>query len=1297
MMLLLTFAILILCIGIASASNSDLSDSLNQDSDCGFVNQIDDSAYLQSNMIDNAKTESDIAGDGEDGINDFYKESDDGTDTEDDDDNNGSETGVLNPELNDTIDDTENITPGTLSGKTYINIYNEAFEIGEIGYLPITYDLRDYGWVTPVKDQSSSGSCWAFASTAALESFLLKTEGIEYDFSENNMKNIMGSYSVNGTDFGPNDGGNEVLILAYFLRWDGPINETDDPYNPSSTKSPYNLTRNKYVQDVLWVPKRSSATDNDQVKWALMNYGALYTGIYWDSTYEKDGSYYYYGTYPYGNHAITIVGWDDTYSASNFKYKPAGDGAFLIKNSWGTADSYGNEVGIDGYYYVSYYDTVFCGMGSNEYFSAMAFTNVENTSYYKSNYYYDVYGNTFDAVGYKNETAWFANQFESTTRNPLKAVGFYSYGTSAYTANIYVNNNLKYTQSGTVKGAGYHTVKLDSLVDLDIGDIFKIAIKLTTPNCDYPIAIETYHSGFTGNATASANQSFVSSNGIAWQDLTEISGYYKANVCLKAYTGYAADLVLDTISNVSYYSKGDEVELVLNLTNRGDLTSADVYSQLDENVKIISYEATSGTFDPNSKIWTLSDLDENSSNILRIVIQINTKQANITNSFFVNSSLYNMNQNSSSMNLFKRVSANLTSEAMSTSYNSGELFDVTIVDEDEEALNDVEVCFRVYDSEHELVGTYYNTTDDNGRVFLITDFNAGSYSVEISLVNPYYEGELIGTIVVSKSRTELKAIDVDSILNKTTSISANVISGSRTVNEGTVSFYVNGVFIGSSNVIDGTATIDYIHNKVGGFEISANYNENNNYYNSSDSASLNVEKITAQLKSDDIETVYKDLDTFDLAVLDENNNGVGNINVQFNIYQNGTLLSNNFITTDSLGMAKLPVDLKTGIYTIEANILDEEWKGINNNTVTINKATGKITAEQNGFAYGNSQLIVIFSQAISNKAYSNQSILASFSNGRLLSLTTDEEGKAILDLDFVPGYYTFQLSSRNSNIIGKTAGSITILKEHAVLSCQSITKYYQDSAQLTAILKDVNGNVLSNKTLCFAGNGKEVNVSTDSNGQARLKMDFVPGTYSVSIGLDDEVFECENRTASIKVLPIPTKIVASNLNVYYNAGKELSITLSDNSGKALANKQVRFTINGKTYVKNTNTKGVAKLAITQKVGTYKVAIAHSAVNYASSSKTVTVKVLKPKISLLSKTVKKGKKLTVIFKDANGKVVKGKKVVIKIGKKTYSKTTNKKGRVSIKITLKKGKYSVTSGFAKNSGYGTATQTAKITVK
>ena len=56
------------------------------------------------------------------------------------------------------------------------------------------------------------------------------------------------------------------------------------------------------------------------------------------------------------SHGVTIVGWDDNYSAENFleDKRPPADGAWIVRNSWG------EHYGIDGYFYLSYYDQTIC-------------------------------------------------------------------------------------------------------------------------------------------------------------------------------------------------------------------------------------------------------------------------------------------------------------------------------------------------------------------------------------------------------------------------------------------------------------------------------------------------------------------------------------------------------------------------------------------------------------------------------------------------------------------------------------------------------------------------------------------------------------------------------------------------------------------------------------------------------------------------------------------------------------------------------------------------------------------------
>jgi C1A family cysteine protease len=410
-----------------------------------------------------------------------------------------------------------------------------VFPIPLLGTFPSTYDLRTLGKVTPVKNQGSCGDCWAFGAMGSLESNLLTAE--TWDFSENNLKN------TSGFDYGPCDGGNEEMATAYFARWgdpvytSGPVLESVDPYNPSSGVSPSGLTVQKHVQEVLIIPPRGSSTDNDNIKQAVMTYGAVATVMYWDGpggggpSYNTTNMAYYYNSTAPSNHSVDIVGWDDNYSASNFNVPPPGNGAFLIRNSWGTS------FGISGYFYISYYDSV---VGGNNY----VFNGAQPTTNYIRAYQYDPLGMTtsFWFGGGPTTTDWFANVFTATATESLVAVSFYTDDVSvSYTITIYTNSTsgptsgtLAGTTTGSITTPGYHTVTLSSPVSITSGQNFSVVVKLMNSSYTYPIPIEYPFNGYSSAATASAGQSYVSSDGTTWYDLT--SYYPNTNVCVKAFT-----------------------------------------------------------------------------------------------------------------------------------------------------------------------------------------------------------------------------------------------------------------------------------------------------------------------------------------------------------------------------------------------------------------------------------------------------------------------------------------------------------------------------------------------------------------------------------------------------------------------------------------------------------------------------------------------------------------------------------------------------------------------------------------
>jgi probable HAF family extracellular repeat protein len=388
-----------------------------------------------------------------------------------------------------------------------------------------SYDLRTTGKLTSTKDQANCGSCWTFATYGSLESTLLPSE--TWDFSENNLKDS------HGFDLEPCEGGNALMAAAYLARWAGPVKEEDDPYNPSSNVSPPDLTPAGHIQEVIIIPGIENALDDAatrSLKKAVMNFGAILTYIFFDGAYYNANNHTYYrpSTSASVNHAVDIVGWDDNFNKNKFSTVPPGDGAFIVRNSWGTS------WGDNGYFYVSYYDTT---IGKDNY----VFNNAEDISNYSRTYQYDELGWT-NSFGYESDTAWFANIFSAVANEKLSAVSFYT-ATPASTYEIYIYTNitsgpisgtLVASQGGKILFPGYHTILINSDILVTTGQKFSIVVKLTTPLYNYPIPVEQPFAYYSSKATAHAGESYISSTGTYWKDIT--TTYANTNVCLKAFT-----------------------------------------------------------------------------------------------------------------------------------------------------------------------------------------------------------------------------------------------------------------------------------------------------------------------------------------------------------------------------------------------------------------------------------------------------------------------------------------------------------------------------------------------------------------------------------------------------------------------------------------------------------------------------------------------------------------------------------------------------------------------------------------
>lgn len=480
--------------------------------------------------------------------------------------------------------------------------YISDISVPRTASVPVYYDLRTLDKLTTVKDQGTAGTCWAFASYASLESYL--KPGEDWDFSENNMKNLLSSAYSEGFDRDPNDGGNRIQAAAYMTRWSGPVKESDDPYSTISGFSPEDLPIKKHVQDVIFIPNRAGPLDNEVIKWTVQNNGAVYTTMYYNNTFYSPDNYSYYsnGTSD-PNHAVAIVGWDDSFDKNNFSELPPENGAFIIKNSWGP------EWGDNGYFYVSYYD-LNAGNGSS------VFT-AENPENYEYVYQYDPFG-WVSSLGYSKPIAWFANVFTAKSDEVLKAVSFYATDSNCnYEIYIYTDPDAGPTnqagpvlsKNGTSLTAGYHTIPLDSEVRLMTGQKFSVIVKLTNPTYRFLIALEKPKEKWSSKAKANTGESFISSSGLTWTDIN--TSYPNANVCIKAFT----NPVLLPVANFSINVTEGYVPLSVQFRDLSEHSTERKWDfENDGNIDSTEANPVYTYSAPGNYIFNLTAISENGTN-----------------------------------------------------------------------------------------------------------------------------------------------------------------------------------------------------------------------------------------------------------------------------------------------------------------------------------------------------------------------------------------------------------------------------------------------------------------------------------------------------------------------------------------------------------------------------------------------------------------------------------------------------------------------------------------------------------
>lgn len=332
-----------------------------------------------------------------------------------------------------------------------------------------------------------------------------------------------------------------------------------------------------------------------------------------------------------------------------------------------------------------------------------------------------------------------------------------------------------------------------------------------------------------------------------------------------------------------------------------------------------------------------------------------------------------------------------------------------------------------------------------------------------------------------------------------------------------------------------------------------------------------------------------------------------------------------------------------------------------------------------------------------NVSLSNKVVTYTLS-GKTYNKTTDSNGKITIPINLAAGTYTLKLAfAGDDNYSGTTKSiSLKVLANTPKITTGSTSVmrgYY-----FYAYLKDAAGKALKGQKITFKVNGKTYTKTTNSNGRAALKIKLPVGKYKVKIVHSASgIYSYAKKTVTIKSLANTPKISLSSKSVI--RGKYIYAYLKDGAGKVLSNKKLTFTLNGRSYVKKTNSNGRAALKVKIAAGKYRLRIYHyksGVYDYKKKSATLTVQKNTPKISVGNVTVIKDKYLYVYLKDKAGSVMKSHKVKIRINGKTYTKTTNSNGRAALKLSMAAKSYSTKISFDAVSVYSSKSVTKTINV-
>ena len=556
--------------------------------------------------------------------------------------------------------------------------------------------------------------------------------------------------------------------------------------------------------------------------------------------------------------------------------------------------------------------------------------------------------------------------------------------------------------------------------------------------------------------------------------------------------------------------------------------------------------------------------------------------------------------------------------------------------------------------------TYVVDITDSVATLKIADLTTGDYPVFA-----YYNGDKYyktsynsTTFNVAKlaSTTTVNVSDIKVGEDAVISIAVPEITS------GVVSVTV-GDAIYNVAVVDGKGSLTLSGLASGSYDVVAKFNGDDKYLASEDSAKFNVTKLasTIDIAVDNIKVGENAVISVALP-----EDATGEVIISVN--------GKNYTVMTKYGMANVTIsDLANGTYSVDVFYNgDDIYAPIKNSTAfTVSKVSDyNMTVDIADIVKGENATITV-----SVPEDGTGSVIVTINGTDYKGTVVNGTAKVIIPgLDEgtykVVTFYTGD-NKYDSMIVN---GTITVNKNtKTTLTMDNLVKYFNGPQKLMAKLVDGFGNPIANATVYFTINGKVYARITDENGTASIAIRLLPGEYKAS-ALFNGTGDYDVTSVNASVL-VKNTILGNDTTLYFRNGTQYVAKFLDSNGKALANTDVKFNINGVFYTRVTDENGIARLNIRLDPASY-IITAYNPVTGEQKANEVTVL---PRIIAedLSMKYLDGSTFNAALVDGQGKAISGVNITFNINGVFYHRTTDADGVTKLNIRLMPGEYIITS--------------------